>query len=107
VRCLQDGGLAESAGLDGKCQLDKNADLAVDVAAMTVNGGLLLVGVGENDERTHLVKPCPIALAGQAERVTQIVSTSISEPPVIDVRALPLPDDPARGFLAILVPASS
>ncbi len=92
--------------LDGKRELTSGAETVVDVCAMTVNGGVLLVGVGENDAGTRLVTPMPIDLAGQRERVEQKVSTGISEPPVIDVRTLLLREDPHRGFLAIVVPPS-
>jgi hypothetical protein len=37
--------------------------------------------------------PNPSELAGAAERVDQIVSTSISEPPVIEVRSIRKGDD--------------
>lgn len=100
------GDLHESALLDGKRELSGGPDIVVDVCAMTVNGGLLLIGVDEDEGETRLVTPAPIELAGQRERVEQKVSMGISEPPVSDVRALPLRDDPQRGFLAIVVPPS-
>ena len=100
------GDLHESALLDGKRELTGGPEVVVDVCAMTVNGGVLLVGVGEDEAGTRLVTPMPIELAGQRERVEQKVSTGISEPPVIEVRALPLREERQRGFLAIVVPPS-
>lgn len=84
---LASGDLMEGASLDGKRQLDANPEMAVDIAAMTVNGGVLLFGADENEHGTRLVHATPIELAGQAERVAQIASTGISEPPIIDARA--------------------
>lgn len=60
----------------------KNADLAVDVAAMTTDGGVLLYGVAE-DEHGRPTVPRPMELAGTAERVGQIVASSISEVPTL------------------------
>lgn len=97
------GDLHESALLDGKRRLTGGPEVVVDVCAMTVNGGGLLIGVDEDEAGTRLVTPVPIELTGQRERVEQKVSTGISEPPVIDVRPLALRDDPQRGFLAIIV----
>lgn len=102
---LATGDLEETATFDGKQGVPKNPDLAVDVAAMTVNGGVLLFGVVENSDGTRLTEPAPIELAGQRERVQQMVVTGISEPPTVEVRALPL-EDSSQGFLAVLVPAS-
>ncbi|MGH2968409.1 MAG: hypothetical protein ACRDK0_05000, partial [Solirubrobacteraceae bacterium] len=69
------GDLHESALLDGKRELTGGPEVVVDVCAMTVNGGVLLVGVGEDEAGTRLVTPVPIELAGQRERVEQKVST--------------------------------
>jgi hypothetical protein len=103
---LAAGDLEETATFEGKQGAPKNPDLAVDVAAMTVNGGVLLFGVGENAEGTRLTQAGPIDLAGQRERVQQMVATGISEPPAVDIRGLPMADDPSKGFLAVIVPAS-
>jgi hypothetical protein len=101
--------LEETAYLDGKAQLPDpraNVELAVDICAMSVGGGLLLIGAGENDAKTRLVKPQLVELAGVRERISQIASTAIAEPVPVDVRALALPEDSERGFLAIVVPPS-
>jgi hypothetical protein len=72
------GGLVETASFDATSQLPakgKSIDLAVDVAAMTSDGGTLLYGVGEDLDR-RLTVPQPFRLAGARERVDQIVLTS-------------------------------
>jgi hypothetical protein len=69
----------------------KNADLATDVAAMTVDGGILLYGIREDSDGRPTI-PSPIPLAGAAERVDQIVSSSISEAPYIEIIGHPCAD---------------
>jgi hypothetical protein len=105
----QSGDLRETASFDGKRQLPvpaKNASLAVDVAALSTEGGTLLYGVGE-DENKRLTDLAPFALAGAAERVDQIVQTSIMEPPYIEQHPFRTDDDPNVGYLLVVVPRSA
>jgi len=105
------GDLEETHTFDAKAALPpegdkrKSHDLAVDVAAMTVDGGTLLYGVGE-DEHGRPTVPSPIPCAGQRERIDQIVQTRISEPPYIEVDEVPSAEDPARGYPLVVVPPS-
>jgi hypothetical protein len=102
------GDLVETLAFDAKAALPtgkKNFTLAVDVAAMTTEGGLLLYGVGEDADGVPN-RPEPIELAGMGQRVDQIVSASLREIPFIDVRELPLAGDSSRGYLALVIPAS-
>jgi len=48
----------------------------------------------------------PIELSGAGQRIDQIVSTSLSEVPFVEVRELPLESDTAKGYLALVVPQS-
>jgi hypothetical protein len=103
------GEIEETTGFDAKADLPErknNSTLAIDVAAMSTDGGVLLYGVAEDEHRRPTI-PQPIALAGAADRVDQIVSTSIAEVPYIDVRELPCSDDPSRGYLLVIVPQSA
>jgi hypothetical protein len=103
------GELEETPSFDAKADLPeskKNSDLAIDVAAMTTEGGTLLYGVAEDEHRRPTI-PRPIPLAGKADRIGQIVSTSIAEVPYINVREHPCSDDPARGYVLIVVPQSA
>lgn len=104
------GRLEETPSFDAKRELPatqkKNAELAVDVAAMSTDGGVLLYGVAE-DEHGRPTIPQPIELAGAADRIGQIVATSISEVPYIDVREFESADDPSKGYLLIVVPPSA
>ena len=108
-RAARSGELEETPAFDAKADLPvprKNSSLAVDVAAMATDGGALLYGVGEDAQNRPTV-PVPIALTGAADRVAQIVSTSIAEVPHIEPHEYPCPDDPSKGYLLVLVPQSA
>jgi hypothetical protein len=103
------GELEETALFDAKQALPatskQNSSVAVDVAAMSTAGGVLLYGVGEDaDER--LTVRSPLTLAGAPERIALIVQTSIAEVPHIEFRPYPLSDDPTKGYLLVIVPPS-
>jgi Schlafen, AlbA_2 len=102
------GDLEETHIFDAKAALPqpkKNRDLAEDVAAMAVDGGVLLYGLGE-DGNKRLTVLSPIVLQGARERIAQIVQTSISEPPFIRIQALEKADSPSKGYLVVIVPQS-
>src|SRR5688500_5645651 len=81
--------LTETSTFDAKEALPatakKNKDVAVDVAAMSTDGGDLLYGIAEDADGRPTV-PQPIELAGTAERVDQIVQHGIAEPPYVEFR---------------------
>lgn len=104
---LASGDLAETATFDAKEGAPKSPDLAVDVCAMTVNGGVLLFGAGENVDGTRVTEERPIELVGQRERADQMILTGINEPPTVTITALPLTEDASRGFLVVTVPPSA
>ena len=83
----------------------KNHDIAVDVDAMTVDGGSIVYGLGE-DKNKRLTVLAPFGLAGAPERIAQIVETGITEPPFIRVQTLPLDIDPSKGYVLVIVPQS-
>jgi hypothetical protein len=103
------GELVESPSFDAKAELPiakKNSDIAKDVAAMATDGGVLLYGVGE-DEHGQPTMPRPIPLTGAADRIGQVVATSIAEVPYVDVREYPSAGDPSMGYLVVIVPQSA
>ena len=61
LAAIEAGGLTETATFDAKEALPakgKSKDLAIDVAAMANDGGTLLYGVGEDeDRRLTVLKP--------------------------------------------------
>jgi hypothetical protein len=104
-QAVADGRLEETHTFDGKALPGRNKDIAIDVCAMTPDEGSLLYGVGQ-DEHHRLTEFTPFELAGQRERIDQIVSTSIVEVPVVEIRELLTDDDPAVGYIAVGVPQS-
>jgi hypothetical protein len=78
----------------------------VDVAAMSTDGGALLYGIAEDEHGRPTISQ-PISLAGAADRLGQIIATSISEVPYTDMREFPTDDDLSRGYLLVLVPQSA
>lgn len=103
------GDLEETASFDGKAGLPdpkRNSSLAVDVAAMSTEGGTLLYGIGE-DENKRLAVLSPIELRDAGDRIGQIVSTSIAEVPFIDIREYACADDPSKGYIVVVVPQSA
>ncbi len=101
--------LRETASFDGKEALppsSKNRDVATDVAAMTTEGGVIVYGLGEDDNK-RLTILAPFDLAGAAERVDQIVQTSIMEVPFIETRPLYTDADSGIGYLVVVVPQSA
>jgi hypothetical protein len=108
IAAIEAGNLIENATFDAKVALPdkgKSKDLAKDVAAMANNGGILLYGVGEDENHRPTVLK-PFKLAGARERVAQIVWASISEPPIIEVLPIPTENDPSIGYLVVVVPPS-
>lgn len=100
--------LEETVAFDAKAELpskNKNIELAKDVAAMATDGGVLLYGVAE-DENGRPTVLNPIPLAGQRERISAIVQTSIAEPPFVRISEIPTHDDPEVGYIVVVVPPS-
>jgi hypothetical protein len=100
--------LQESEIFDAKADVPgpgKAVDFAVDVAAMANDGGSIVYGIAE-DKVTGTFHPHPIALAGQSERLSDVIHQLILDPPVFRVLDVPLPEDPSLGFLVLAVPAS-
>ncbi len=107
LTAIERGGLQETASLDLKRELPKpgrNKELARDICAMTVDGGVLLYGVDEREG--HAPELTPIELAGAKERIDLVSRTAISEPPSIEVFEIPAAAKSGRGYLAVRVPAS-
>lgn len=104
-RAITDG-LEESPWLDAKRELSTTAEAAKDVAAMANDGGVLLYGVGEDDEG-KLSEVVPIEdLTRVEERLCNAVRDLIHNPPAIHVS--PLEDSPGSrtGCLVVVVPRS-
>lgn len=109
VQALADGTLPhESAYYEYKQQLphsSKNSDIAVDVSAMTVDGGVIVYGVAEDKSKVTFT-PHPIDLSGVQDRISNTVVANVRERPAFVVRLLSVPDDTTKGFVVVEVPAS-
>jgi hypothetical protein len=106
---VREGAVPETAVVDFKEALPiakKNHDLAVDIGAMTTDGGVLIYGVGEDEHRRPTVL-APIELAGARERIAQVAQTSILPPPQLDVRELRCDDGSGHGYLVVAAPRSA
>lgn len=82
-----------------------NKDIAIDVAAMATAGGIIFYGV-EEDKKAGTFSPSPITLAGVKERISDVVTSHLREPPYFDITLLPLATRPECGYVIIDVPAS-
>lgn len=103
---LKDGLLAEGQHVDLKRQLPpagKNRDLAIDLAAFSIDGGTIFVGVAEGKSGPVMT---PIPLAGLAERLEQIGLASIDPPVVIRAYGIETGGKPGHGVLVVIVPPS-
>lgn len=100
--------ISETASLEFKEALpvrSKNADIAIDVTAMTTDGGVIIYGVAE-DKTAGTFSPKPFDLMGQRERIVSIVESRVGGSPYIETFALDDPDTPGFGYIVVHVPAS-
>lgn len=107
-RAAREGLLVERRRFETKRQMPapgKNEDIAVQVASLTGDGGLLIYGVAE-DEHGRPTLPQPLRLEGAAERIDQVVNALVDEPPHFELESLPLESDPSLGYLLVVVPQS-
>ena len=103
------GVLTEGASFDAKERIAPgeraNRELAIDLAAMSVNGGLIAIGIAEvNGSRQLAPKPGP--LSGLRERVSQIGLSRVDPPLYVQTIELPDSDSGDSGYLLIVVPPS-
>ncbi|ASL14717.1 AlbA family DNA-binding domain-containing protein [Mycobacterium intracellulare] len=103
---IKNGLVEENHFLDLKRELTSaqsaTKDIAKDIAAFAIDGGLILIGVDEGPPVTIN----PVRLSGLAERVEQIGLMSVSDPVAVTTRLLRTANDPEVGVVAVSVPAS-
>ena len=107
-RAVAAGTVRETGTFDAKAAMPaqgKNKDLARDICAMTVDGGVLVYGLG-GDDPTRPNALLPFDLAGAAERIDQVAQMAIAEPPTIEIHDIPVQDGSGVGYLAVEIPAS-
>jgi hypothetical protein len=103
---INNGLVEETHFLDLKRELkpgaSANKDIAKDIAAFAIDGGLILIGVDEGPP----LSINPIPLNGLAERVEQIGLMAVSQPVSVTATLLRTANDPSLGVLAVGIPAS-
>lgn len=72
---------------------------------MTVDGGVLLYGLG-GDDPTCPDRREPFDLTGAAERIDRVAQTGIAEPPVIEIHDIASDAQPGTGYLSVVIPAA-
>ncbi len=95
----------EDQQLDFKRELPSNArDLAKDAAAMSIDGGVIVIGVDENAGVASAILPLP--LQGVVERLRQLIDSHVE--PKLEVEISMLRDNPndGDGVVVITVPKS-
>ena len=104
--------IQEGHASDIKEQLDTgpkaSKSLAVDLASFAIDGGCIYVGIKQHAKTaTGPLSLAPIALQGQADRVSQVArSTLIDEPLDVRCQESPCEQRPGYGYLVIIIPPS-
>lgn len=108
IEALVSGRVAETDSLDFKRELgpkNDNVDTAKDIAAMTVEGGVIVIGI-EEDTVDRAADIRPFSLDGIGNRIRQIADTLIFPPPAFEIRAITKQPDDSDGVVVVDVPPS-
>lgn len=112
IAALKTNAISESYDLEFKGQLyggnDRaKRDLAGDVAALAnTAGGVLLLGVAEDDQARAAELPGVVLSDSEVLRYRNIVADLVHPLPTFDIRQIEDPNQPGNGFLMIAVPRS-
>lgn len=101
------GTLSENEALDFKRDLapgKKLNDIAKDAAAMSLQGGVILIGVDEHNNLATSITPVP--LAGAVERIRQVLDTRVSPGLGVEIQKLTKDTGDKDGVIALTVPPS-
>jgi len=104
--------VGEASDLDFKMALYGSTDsqrraLAGDVAAMAnTAGGILILGIKEDDHARAVSSPGVAISDGEVRRIRSIVGSLVSPLPAFDILTVPEPGRPDHGFLVVAVPPS-
>jgi hypothetical protein len=95
------GVVAEDSQLDFKSAYSKPDETAKDIAAMTVEGGVVAYGI---DEQGGVAVALPnVVLAGAKERIQQIVDTRIRPVPTVEIDVFPATSGGLEGVVLVTV----
>lgn len=97
--------IPESNVLDFKREFGSGPELAKDVAAMTLDGGVLIYGIDEESSGNVAARITKVKLA-KLDSVHQIVNSRVSPVPYIEV--LPIPENAGDedGVIVVVIPES-
>lgn len=101
------GSAEETSSLDFKAKLGSNQELAKDIAAMTLNGGVLVFGVSEDPATTKASAISKISLKQVEEKIRQVAGTRVAPDPQVDVLTLTENIGDTDGVVVVIVPASA
>jgi hypothetical protein len=112
VADLVTNSVTEAYDLDFKAELYGNSDkdkrsCAGDVAALAnTAGGVVVLGIAEDDQARAAAAPGVALSDGEVGRIRQIVASLVSPLPTFDILQVEDPQQAGRGFLLIAVPRS-
>jgi hypothetical protein len=101
------GVLSEGQNLDFKLNHTSSADLrglAKDVAAMSLEGGVIIIGVDETDGEATAV--LPFLIANRPEQIQQVIDTRVRPAPSTTVEAVRQRPGDSDGVIVITVAPS-
>jgi hypothetical protein len=82
-----------------------NLELARDLASLSVDGGVLIIGIADASGSAGAVTGT--AVEGLESRIAQVATGRISPPLPVTIDAFPKPGNPDLGVLVVTVPASA
>jgi len=102
---FNEGFLEETHWCDLKADLGSNRESAKDMAAFSIDGGTIVIGIDEkkpNGEPRH-----PVVLKGLPEKLEQIAARMIHPPLQISCNTIKSGDTEDKGYVLVHIPASS
>lgn len=113
VRALVANAVREDFDLDFKGELygpsdSAKRDLCADVAALAnSSGGVILLGVLEDQHAVASAAPGVAVTDAEKNRMLQIVAAGVAPMPALDVVTIPTSEDAGVGFYVVAVPRST
>lgn len=83
-----------------------NLELARDLASLSIDGGVLVIGVRDPGQAAEDVTGTPDDLEPLKSRISQVAAGRVQPPLNVTLTPVRHPDDPARHVLLVTVPAS-
>lgn len=81
-----------------------NHEIAKDIAAFSLDGGAIIIGVDPDTDPPSLH---PVELAGLAERIDHVAATEVDEPVSVIATPIASATEASRGVLVVEIPVSA